>query len=178
MIFDDFGGDSKDKAAFPCEHLIEISNPTGDVKVHVPGDTRYTPIFFAANSSRTIIWLCNDLPDWIDKPAVQARFNVLILPDNYRWKAPKGSGQAGDPICLDEDEEMPPVKPEPESKDQAEAEDQAEAHWVAGDQPHVVRPGRVHVRSGEPERKKRRIDFGLECEDCLTTGEPCMVHAM
>lgn len=119
LIFDDFGGDSKDKAAFPCEHLIEISNPTGDVKVHVPGDTRYTPIFFAANSSRTIIWLCNDLPDWIDKPAVQARFNVLLLPDDYRWKAEKGSGKPGDPICLDEDEEMPQVKVEQKAQEPA-----------------------------------------------------------
>lgn len=135
----------------------------------MPGDTRYTPIFFAANSSRTIIWLCNDLPDWIDKPAVQARFNVLELPADYAWKAVKGSGAEGDPIVLDEDEEMPQVKreePEPELQQEFDSP------------PKVVRLGRVRVQRGEPVRKRqRREDYGEPCEACMGQDAPCMAHA-
>lgn len=43
---------------------------------------------------------------------MQARFNLLELPEGYKWKPVKGSGSAADPIDLDGDEDMPQVKVE------------------------------------------------------------------
>lgn len=145
-MFDDFPADSKDKSAFPWSFMVDISNPTGDVKAPVPGDIRYAHVFFAPGSVRTVIWLCNVLPDWIDEPAIRARFNVLELPEDYKWKPLRGSGDSKDPFIVDDDEEMPAIKEE----------------------------------SKEPSAKRRKLNverFGLECDDCLGAGCPCLRHA-
>lgn len=74
VIFDDF--------RFSPEHEEEIISMTNtwSLQVALPGKQRYYTRYFARGHTRTVLIVCNDIPDFISQPRFATRFNI------YNWK--------------------------------------------------------------------------------------------
>lgn len=60
------------------DELVMIST-FYEIRVRVPGKTRFTCRYWPMNQLRTIIIICNDWPSWKGMPWAEARFNYLDL---------------------------------------------------------------------------------------------------
>lgn len=72
IIFDDF--------PFHKHHIeeaiIDMTN-TWALRKQIPGKHRYYNKFYLPNSTRTVLIVCNDIPEFVFQPRFSTRFNIL-----------------------------------------------------------------------------------------------------